>query len=54
MNCNTQMIDIGIALCHFALTAKENNIKYQSVKSDPLLKTEPGIEYILTDRLAEP
>ena len=49
-----QMIDMGIALCHFVLTAKENSMEIQSVQHDPLLKTAPGLEYILTYRLTEP
>lgn len=41
-----QMIDIGIALCHFALTAKENGLEAQFVQDDPKLISSTDIEYI--------
>ena len=40
--------------CHFPLTAKENNIEFQSVQHDSLLEMEPGLEYISTDCLIGP
>lgn len=39
-----QMIDIGIALCHFDLTAKENNLNIVFEQNDP--KLESDAEYI--------
>jgi nitroreductase len=39
-----QMIDIGIALCHFGLTAKENNLNIVFEQNDP--KLESDAEYI--------
>ena len=41
-----QKIDLGIALCHFALTAKENNLDVQFCISDPGITTESDVEYI--------
>lgn len=43
-----QMIDMGIALCHFALTAKENGLDPCFVQADPMLKPDSGTEYIAT------
>ena len=43
-----QMIDMGIALCHFDLTAKENlNVVFE--QNDP--KIESDAEYIASYRL---
>ena len=39
-----QMIDIGIALCHFDLTAQENNLNVVFEQNDP--KIESDAEYI--------
>lgn len=47
-----QMIDMGIALCHFALTAKENGLKLSFAQNDPELKLEPDMEYIASYRFA--
>ncbi len=44
-----QMIDIGIALCHFDLTAKENNLNIVFEQNDP--KLESDAEYIASFRL---
>ncbi len=44
-----QMIDIGIALCHFDLTAKENNLNMIFEQNDP--KLEADAEYIASYRL---
>ena len=39
-----QMIDMGIALCHFDLTAKEKNLNIVFEQNDP--KLESDVEYI--------
>jgi nitroreductase len=39
-----QLIDIGIALSHFALAAKDNHIRGRIVYSDPGIKTD--LEYV--------
>ena len=44
-----QMIDIGIALCHFDLTAKETNLNVAFEQNDP--KLESDAEYIASFRL---
>ncbi len=44
-----QMIDMGIALCHFDLTAKENNLNIVFEQNDPKLETDA--EYIASFRL---
>ncbi len=44
-----QMIDMGIALCHFDLTAKENNLNIVFEQNDP--KLESDAEYIASFRL---
>ncbi len=44
-----QMIDIGIALCHFDLTAKQNNLNVVFEQNDP--KLESDAEYIASFRL---
>ncbi len=41
-----QMTDIGIALCHFALTAKENGLSISLMQEDPMLTTSSDFEYI--------
>lgn len=41
-----QMIDMGIALCHFALTAEENNMEVRFEKQDPMLASVLGMEYV--------
>ena len=41
-----QMIDMGIALCHFALTAKEKGISFEFVQDDPKLTSGYDVEYI--------
>lgn len=41
-----QMIDMGIALCHFALTAKENGLETQFMQDDPKLLSNTDVEYI--------
>ena len=41
-----QKIDLGIALCHFALAAKENDINICFSVSDPGIMTAADTEYI--------
>ena len=41
-----QKIDMGIALCHFALTAEESGLQMQFCISDPGIATEADTEYI--------
>ena len=41
-----QKVDLGIALCHFALAAKENGIEAQFQISDPGITTENDVEYM--------
>ncbi len=41
-----QMIDMGIALCHFALTAEENGLRLNFIQDDPQLISNPDAEYI--------
>ena len=46
-----QKVDMGIALCHFALTAKENNLNLILVQEDPKLTSSPELEYIASYKL---
>ncbi len=41
-----QMVDMGIALCHFALAAKEMNLNLSFMQEDPKLESAVDIEYI--------
>ncbi len=41
-----QMIDMGIALCHFALTANENGLDTRFEQHDPKLISSPDVTYI--------
>lgn len=41
-----QKIDLGIALCHFALAAEENDINICFSVSDPGIMTDADTEYI--------
>ncbi len=41
-----QMIDMGIALCHFALTAEEGGSNPRFVRSEPDIPHGPELEYI--------
>lgn len=43
---NMQKVDLGIALCHFALAAKENSIKVCFNMDDPGIPAEADTEYI--------
>ena len=47
-----QMIDIGIALCHFALTSAECSIPVQFVQDNFDLTTPSDMEYIATYRIS--
>lgn len=46
-----QMIDMGIALCHFALSAKENDLNVNFVQDDPKLISNDGVEYIASYKI---
>lgn len=46
-----QMIDMGIALCHFALTAKENDLSIRFEQDDPKLTSNDEVEYIASYRI---
>lgn len=43
---NMQKVDLGIALCHFALTAKENGIGLSFFREDPGIPAPADTEYI--------
>ncbi len=43
-----QMTDIGIALCHFALTAEAEGLRLAFAQKNPGLTAEAGLEYIAT------
>ena len=45
-----QKIDVGIALCHFALGLEEQGIKPDIAIADPELPVPDGVEYIATIR----
>ncbi len=45
-----QKIDVGIALCHFAMGLEEQGIKPDIVIADPELPVPDGVEYIATIR----
>lgn len=47
-----QKIDLGIALCHFFLTAEANGLSPVLLLSDPGLETEAGTEYIASVRIS--
>lgn len=46
-----QKIDLGIALCHFALAAQESGIDTDFHINDPGIKTEADTEYIASYRI---
>ena len=46
-----QKIDLGIALCHFALAAEECGIDVSFAASDPKTTTEYNMEYIASYQL---
>lgn len=41
-----QMIDMGIALCHFALAAEESGINVKLVRKEPKIRPEQRMEYV--------
>lgn len=45
-----QMIDMGIALCHFDLSAKECGLNLAFEVSDPKLETNGDVEYVASYR----
>ena len=47
-----QKIDLGIALCHFALMAEEEGLKPSLFLDDPSTGTETDMEYIASYRVA--
>lgn len=49
---NMQKIDMGIALCHFALAAKENGINTCFSADDPGISAQADTEYIASYLLA--
>lgn len=46
-----QMIDMGIALCHFALTAMESDLRISFVQDDPQLALGSEVEYVASYRM---
>jgi len=46
-----QRVDLGIALCHFALTAEELGMELQFVQEEPKLQTPFEAEYVGSYRL---
>jgi len=48
-----QMVDMGIALCHFALSAEECGIHLQFEQSKPVLSNPSDAEYIATCRIVD-
>lgn len=46
-----QKIDIGIAICHFALTAEEKRLNATFMQNDPKITTAQDVEYIASYRL---
>ncbi len=48
-----QQVDMGIALCHFALAAKEKGISIQFLMEDPELAVDSGLEYIASYALGQ-
>ncbi len=47
-----QKIDLGIALCHFALTAEEDGLKPELFLQDPGLETGADTEYVASFRVS--
>lgn len=48
-----QKIDMGIALCHFALAAKENDLSIVFSVNDPKIETGSDTEYIASYLIAD-
>ena len=49
-----QKVDMGIALCHFALAARESGLRFHFERTDPGLPTPDGTEYIASYCFDEP
>ena len=47
-----QKIDLGIALCHFQLTAEEDGLKPELFLQDPGLETGADTEYVASFRVS--
>lgn len=45
-NLDMQMIDMGIALCHFFLAAKENGLSIVFSQNAPMIRAESDMEYV--------
>ena len=45
-----QMVDMGIALCHFVLSAEERGLRTEVIKNDPLLSSD-GMGYVVSCKL---
>jgi len=41
-------VDLGIALCHFEIAAKEGGLKGKFIQSDPGITAAENTEYIAT------
>lgn len=50
---NMQKIDMGIALCHFALAVKESGLSAKFNLNDPEIVTDDDVEYIASYLLEE-
>jgi nitroreductase len=48
-----QRVDMGIALCHFELVAREAGLDGHWVVDDPVLEVPDGVEYTATWRVAD-
>lgn len=45
-----QMVDMGIALCHFALGAEEEGLQLEFLQADPKLASGSNLEYVASYR----
>ncbi len=52
-NIDMQKIDIGIALCHFSLTAEESGLNLEFICDDPKFNATDGLEYISSYRVLQ-
>ncbi len=48
-----QKVDLGIALCHFALAAQENGLSLRFILEDPGIRTDADTSYIATYQIME-
>lgn len=48
-----QMIDMGIALCHFDLAAKETGVNITFELNNPKLESNGDVEYVASYRLVK-